>query len=456
MNRIRMYRVQSNSVRSWSDVDNLYFYGAGCFYNKLDLKTSTEDYLGCFTDGLLTFFSESYENNNYVFSVDSEWYCFENGEMVKSSNPEQYRYLGYTEYEDVREGRSIVLCHSDVVRRSDDTLIEFGPDEKFIMNSEKKIYCVRRKKDGYIVCKDLAQNELNRVNLNNDYIVKILGCVGGKLFYEEYLKKERSYYIVAFDLNAFIEMDRYKVELGCAEVFKNNDDIYLIASAGFFIFRNDLFIHIDLGGKQISDSLVNDNSIYLSFEGEPYLYAYEHKTIQMIKKKRITFDCFTPRWFRKVGEYNLSHFIPKKENRMEYFGVWKDEDFLSDEEFEIEVEEAIYKKSELTENDLFSVQFEIDGSADTPVLMRQTIACIEDAIACHTRLSFEDFPDVPEVQKFDGNFKIVFRNSNGIEDLIKKDLLAGIADVERSYKLTHAAWAGGNSNKISIDVDFIG
>lgn len=272
----------------------------------------------------------------------------------------------------------------------------------FTSNNTRKITelkgsdnCFEAERNGYFYFrKDNKPKQLLR--LNDDFeILASYGFEGQGVYsikisdqFAFYGYKGTPHYLEVFDLDKFIPVSpKIQVEDPHVRVYKIDELYYIRCGYSLFVWDGENLIKHDFGNnKQVANICAKKDFMYVAFEQDPYLYAYQAGSLTLLKKQRITNDGYHPLSLFSFDTHTQCDVIlnePEKKNQLNYTMAWCDEDFISDEAFEVVMEAPIHIETQIADGELFSVQLAIDASQPLEKVIRQSLSITEDAINRH-------------------------------------------------------------------------
>ena len=277
------------------------------------------------------------------------------------------------------------------------------------------------------------------------------------------------HYLEVFDLDKFTPVSpKMQVEDPNVCVYKISELYYIRCGGSLFVWNGSSLIRHDFGqNKQVWNILAKKDYLYVAFEQDPYLYAYQAGTLKLLKKQRITNDAYQPLSLFNFDSHTQCDVILNesgKINQLNYTMAWADEDFFSDKAFEVEMEAPIHTETKIADGELFSVQLTIDASQPLEKVIRQSISIAEDAINRHGDMGIEsveldsDSDDTFAATgkyfspRFNGNIHVCYQNGNFTETR-KKQFQEAILELNNSYGIFYG-YALGEVNPLTLSVSF--
>jgi hypothetical protein len=263
-------------------------------------------------------------------------------------------------------------------------------------------------------------------------------------------------YLEVFDLDKFeVVSERKEIKGSFPEVFKLSEIYHIFVGGELFLWDGRYLTKCPLG-KEISSYLVKDDFIYIGFKQDPHLYAYKPVALELLGKKKITVDGYHPWSFAKSGPHNvvtLQNSSLPFISRQEYMTAWHDDEFFSDEPWEVTAELPIYTESQLSNGENFTVKIQVDADHDYIKVIRHGMAIVEDALSRHA-VMIASSSDQPYSEDFNGQVDVVFVNAKQLKAKQRKQLTQGIERIQSDYEIAYRGFAHGDLQPIRINVTF--
>lgn len=264
-------------------------------------------------------------------------------------------------------------------------------------------------------------------------------------------------YLEIFDLDKFeVVSKREEIKGSFLEVFKLGGVYHIFVGGELFLWDGESLIKHPFE-QEISGYLPKDDFIYIGFKQDPSLYAYKPVTLELLSKKKITVEGYHPWSFAKSGPHNvvtLQNSSLPYINRQEYMAVWHDDEFFSDEPWEVTTESPIYTESQLLDGDNFAVKIQVDADHDYIQVIRHSMAIVDDAVSRHSVSIVPSSTERPYSKGFNGQVEVVFEQAKQLKAKQRKQLTQGIEKIQSDYEVAFRGFAHGDPQPIQINVTF--
>jgi len=284
-----------------------------------------------------------------------------------------------------------------------------------------------------------------------------------------YAYKGTPNYLEVFDLDNFCTVsEKIIVEGTSVRVYKIDNCYYIHSGFHLFVWDGISLHKQDFGNNtKVLYVCAKTDYLYVIFEQDPYVYAYKAETLTLLNKHRICNDAYLPSNLYDFGNYTRCEFElkePEKHLQLNYTAAWNNDDFFSDQTFDVVMETPIYTETKITEGELFSVKLVIDASQPLETVIRQSIAIAGDAITRHGDMGLDcveatltDDDTYSATGKyfsphFNGKIYVCYQGGNFSEER-QEQFQQAIIDLNNYYNIFNA-YALGKINIIDLLVSF--
>ncbi len=203
--------------------------------------------------------------------------------------------------------------------------------------------------------------------------------------------------------------------------------------------------------KEVAEILDKGDFVYISFRDDPAIYAYSPDLKKCVHKQSQVVDGYYMDQIQSRANANFALLRPNNLDvigGLSYFVTWTDEEFMSDEPWQANVEEAIFTEEHIPVGENFSVCIRVQVIDNYATVARQSLAALDEALYRHAA----SFNDKICSDNFTGVVELCFENSRSLT----KEQRAQLVEANEKYLDEHLFYVGkATGEDCTLTVTFI-
>ena len=232
--------------------------------------------------------------------------------------------------------------------------------------------------------------------------------------------------LIVFDLKTFTILASHSLDMKNALAIYPfnviNERIFLGVGKRYFLWDGKR-ICPKFENEVIIGSLFTDNLAYFQFESRDELLAYDFDEDKVLKSIRNPIKGYSFYLLRQSGGRNYGILQRAGKSSLggkAYFSSWTDSEFLASDAWDMDIEDIIYKVTEIDSDPGFKVSIEIDCRNSYEKIARQSLTAVDDVICHHSQ---KYFPYESYSENFTGELELNFRNAEELTQKQKSELV---------------------------------